>query len=111
MTRDENWRGRSGNVRPRGVRAWKRTLDAEAALAPAMCCLATGTSRDQSALAEVRSMVVRTKVAGCGQTGEHTLARFYTFGRGADFFHSFAELSNVESADGLMTHEDANVFT
>ena len=64
----------SGNPRPRGVRAWRRTLDAEAAPAPAMCCLAAGTSRDQSALAEVRSMVARTKVADCGQTGAEGLS-------------------------------------
>jgi hypothetical protein len=40
-----------------------------------MCCLAAGTSRDQSALAEVRSMVARTKVADCGQTGAEGLQR------------------------------------
>ena len=83
----------SGNPRPRGVRAWRRTLDAEAAPAPAMCCLAAGTSRDQSALAEVRSMVARTKVADCGQTGAQGYAAIFL---GGDFFHRLAPQNVVD---------------
>jgi len=69
--------GRSGNARPRIGRAWRRTLDAEAAPAPAICCLAAGTNRDQSALAEVRSMVARARVASdCGKRA-HKASDFY----------------------------------
>ena len=41
------------------------TLDAEATVAPVMCCLAAGTNRDQSALAVVRSIgSARRRVGG-----------------------------------------------
>lgn len=51
-----------------------------------MCCLAAGTSRDQSALAEVRSMVARTKVADFGQTGAEGLQRYESNSHSDDFF-------------------------
>ena len=92
----------SGNPRPRGVRAWRRTLDAEAAPAPAMCCLAAGTSRDQSALAEVRSMVARTKVADCGQTGAEGLQGYESISHSGDFFL----LQLHQTAGGLITQEE-----
>ena len=66
---------------------------ADAAAAPAMCCLAAGTSRDQSALAEVRSMVARTKVADCGQTGAQGYAAIFL---GGDFFHRLAPQNVVD---------------
>jgi hypothetical protein len=41
-----------------------------------MCCLAAGTNRDQSALAEVRSMVARARVAPIAANGRTSLQRF-----------------------------------
>ena len=76
------WRA-VGNARPRIGRAWRRTLDAEAAPAPAMCCLAAGTNRDQSALAEVRSMVARARVAPIAGKRAHKPQRFLSHSRNA----------------------------